>query len=191
MHVLLLGQRSAERIRVQRLLSDADATVDVCSDGDWVCSGMEGHCPLDGGDIDVAVAVASRGRRFDAQGIACVQRARIPIVTVGATASDPVLRFATESLARIDGRVIVAVEAAAADATGHLRAVEEALTTRLRTDEMVSTHIRRMTGSIHVALHGDVAPDRVSAIVDVARAAVRAYDPHVPVIDVSFSPAVT
>ena len=187
MRVLLFGDQSAERVRASRLLTEAGMTVEACRSDDWVCSGMEGRCPLDTDVVDVAIAVAPRGQRIDAEGIACAQRARIPTVTVGATARDPALRFATSSVARIDDRLVEVVRAASMDASAHQRAVEEAFATHLAPGEVVEAVVRRRAGSIEVSLSMDIRRGRSSAIVELARAAVRGYDPNVKIIDVSVS----
>lgn len=185
METLVLGRPSAERERLQQLLVDAGMRVNMCHAGDWGCVGMDDDCPIDLRSVDVAVAVAELGDRFDTQGIACTHRARIPIVTIGATASDPVLKYVRSSLPRVDERVIDAVEAAASDAEDHQRAVEEALATRVAADEDVRVRAERRSNSIQVVLFADVATDRAGVIADWARAAVRSFDPHVSVIDVS------
>lgn len=115
MRVLLLGSRSAERIRVMNQLTAAGMSVAACKPGDWECTGMHGECPLDAEEIDVAVAVASRGRRIDAVGLGCTQRARIPLVTIGATANDPALRFARGSVTHADESIVDVVRAAGRD----------------------------------------------------------------------------
>lgn len=146
---------------------------------------MDDLCPLDGRDIDVAVAVAESGAPFDAQGIACAYRARIPIVTIGARANDPVNRFATANAARADDAAVEAIRLASADASGHQTAVEEAVATHLAADENVSVTVRRRANAVDIVLAGDLAPARSAALTDIARAALRAYDQRVAVINVS------
>ena len=63
-------------------------------------------CPLDERMIDVAVAAAEAGDRFDPHGIACAYRAGVPLVTVGATPNDPVLRYATAAVGRVDQELL-------------------------------------------------------------------------------------
>lgn len=187
MEVLLLGRPGLEWRRAHDVLQSAGHLVGTCHDGAWGCVGLEGTCPLDERDIDVAVAVAEPSDRFDAQGIACLHRARVPIVTVGATADDPVLRFATTSLERLDASTVDAVDDAAHDASGHQRAVEHAISPRLAPDEQVVVEVRRRPKAVAVQLSGRVDPARAAALADVARAALRAYDSRVTVIDISVS----
>lgn len=191
MRVLVLGRPSAERRRVEKLLDGAGDVVDVCHDGDWGCVGIDDHCPLDGQGIDVAVAVAERGAEVDAQGVACVHRARIPLVTVGARAQDPVTTYSTAGVTRVDDDALDVIRRAANDGSGHRDAVEQALATHLAEDEQVSVTVRRRTNELDVVLTGDLSPARSSALADVARGAVRAHDGRVAVINVSSAPPAT
>ena len=189
MDALVLGRPGLERSRLRKLLLDADFGVNVCHDRNWGCIGMEGPCPLDELSVDVAVAVSDPGDRFDTQGIACVHRARIPIVTIGATEGDPVLRYTTTNLTHVDASVIRAVRAAASDAAGHRVAVEATLARHLDDGEHLDVTVRRSTGAITVLLTGNVAGNRAAALADMTRAAIRAHDPHAQVIDVSVATA--
>ncbi len=172
---------------MQKLLDAAGEQVEVCHDRDWGCVGMDGACPLDDGEVDVAVAVAEPGVAFDAQGVACVHRARIPLVTVGARTSDPVTEYATENVDRIDDDSLEVIRRAAQDVTGYRRAVEDELATRLADDEQVDISVHRRPGAIEVVLTGTLDPPRAAALSDVARAVIRHYDVRVPVINVSVS----
>ena len=172
---------------MEKLLDSAGDQVDVCHDSDWGCVGLDGGCPLDGRDIDVAVAVAEPGVPFDAQGVACVYRARIPIVTVGARATDPVTDYATTNVSRVDHDALETIRLASHDVSGHRRAVEEHLAERLTADEHVEVTVRRGPKMIEVMLTGELAPLRAAALTDVARAAIRGYDGRVAVINVSAS----
>lgn len=185
MRTLVLGRPSARRIRVQKLLTAAGEHVDVCHDRDWGCAGMDGDCPLDGREVDVAVAVAEPGVPFDAQGVACVYRARIPLVTIGARTSDPITEYATANVGQIDDDSIEVIRQATHDVTGHRCAVEDELATRLADGERVDVAVRRGVGAIDVVLTGELRPHRAAMLTDVARAAVRAHDGRVPVINVS------
>jgi hypothetical protein len=188
MDALVLGRPGIERTRLEQLLAAADVTVTVCHDGRWGCVGMDGECPLDALDVDVAVAVADPSDRFDPQGIACVHRARIPIVAVGATEHDPVLEYATRHVPRADASVVDIVRAAARDATGHLHAIETAIASHLRSGEHAQVAVNRSATSVHVTIDGRFDRQRAAAFADVARAAARDHDPHVDVIDVSVVP---
>ncbi len=185
MHVLVLGRPSLERTKLTELLARADASVEICHDGSWGCTGMNRTCPLDRREVSVAVAVPEPSGRFDPQGVACAHRARIPIVTVGADENDPVLDFATKHVSHVDQSVVGALRAAARDASGHERAVVDELHRFLADDERVRVAARRDHDHISVVVAGHFDGARAAAVADHARAAVRAHDPHAAVIDVS------
>ncbi len=110
MEVLVLGRPGLERTTLQRFLEAAGHEVCECHDRHWGCVGMDGVCPLDDRTIDVAVAGVEAGDRFDPQGIACVYRAQIALVTVGATERDPVLPYATIAVDRVDATLLDSIE---------------------------------------------------------------------------------
>jgi len=166
------------------MLDGAGVRFDVCHDSDWGCVGMDGGCPLDERDIDVAVAVAEPAVPFDAQGVACLYRARIPIVTIGARTTDPVTEYATVNVDRIDDEMLERVREASRDVSGHRGAVEAELVDRLADDEHVEVRVHRRPDAIDVVLVGEFEPSRAAALTDVARAAIRAYDGRVAVINV-------
>ena len=188
MESLVLGHPSAERSALEALLSDGGHNVTVCHDQHWGCVGLEGSCPLDDSPVDVAVAVAEPGDRFDAQGLTCVHRARIPIVTVGARRDDPVLDYSTMNSPRVDATLLTAIEAAALDASGHRRAIDRRIREHLRPDEQVSVSVERGPRRLDVLLVADVDTTRASSLADIARHAAREFDQHVAVIDVSVTP---
>lgn len=185
METLVLGRPGLERTRLEQILADANVTVTTCHDGTWGCVGLSGVCPLDGLTVDVAIAIPDPSDRFDPQGIACVARARIPIITVGATPNDPVLRYAVKNVPRVDRSIVGAARALATDASSHRRAIEEALDRHVKTNENVNVAVKRNAHNVHVSLVADVGPDRRAALADVVRSAVRAHDPRIAGIDVS------
>lgn len=185
METLVLGHPSAERARVEVALTDAGHTVSACHDGRWACSGMTSDCPIDATAVDVAVAVAEPGDRFDTQGIACAYRARIPIVAVGAAVDDPALEYVSASVPGPDGTMLTAVQASASDASGHRAAIERALAAHLGADEHVTVDVLRSSRRLEVQLTADLDTSRVASIADVARNAARDHDANVSVIDVS------
>lgn len=185
MQTLILGRPGAERARLERLLVDHGHEVSVCHERNWGCAGLDDACPLDGGPIDVAVAISEPSDRFDPQGIACMHRARIPLVTVGATINDRVLDYAVDNVAHVDAAILDILLAAARDARGHRRAIEASLATHLRADESVQVIVERRSDRIDIVLDAAVDERRTVAIADLARAAAREHDPRVSVIDVS------
>lgn len=110
MEVLVLGRPGLERTTLHRFLVAAGHEVSECHDRHWGCVGMDGVCPLDDRTIDVAIAGVEAGDRFDPQGIACVHRAQIALITVGATDHDPVLEYATMSVDRVDAGLLDSIE---------------------------------------------------------------------------------
>lgn len=110
MEVLVLDRPGLERTTLQRFLEAAGHEVCECHDRHWGCVGMDDVCPLDDRTIDVAVAGVEAGDRFDPQGIACVYRAQIALVTVGATEHDPVLPYATIAVERVDATLLDSIE---------------------------------------------------------------------------------
>jgi hypothetical protein len=189
MDSLVLGHPSAERSALEALLIDAGHEVMVCHDQHWGCVGLDGVCPLDEFPVDVAVAVAEPGDRFDAQGVTCMHRARVPIVTVGARRDDPVLDYSTVNCPRVDATLLTAIESAALDASGHRRAIERRLHEHLKSDEHVVVSVERTARRLDVLLTANLDAVRVTALADVARHAARGYDRHVDVIDVSVTTA--
>lgn len=187
MKALVLGRRTREHADVVGILGDRCSEIEGCHDTSWGCTGLDDRCPLDHGAIDVAVAVADPSGGFDAQGIACVHRARIPIVAVGATPGDPVLGLAVEQVP-FGGDLLAAVERAAVDVSGHVAAVEAALAPHVRQGEHVRVRVDRRRGSIAVRLIAELAADRVGPLADRARAAIREFDPRATVIDVAVGP---
>ncbi|MGI9644777.1 MAG: hypothetical protein ACR2O6_05640, partial [Ilumatobacteraceae bacterium] len=152
METLVMGRMGAERARLEELVRSAGHSVNACHNQNWGCVGMQGVCPLDDAGVDVAVAVAEPSGRFDQQGVACAYRARIPIVAVGARPSDPVLTYVQANVPHGDESVIVAMEAAAADASGHRAAIEEAIAVHVHADECVAVSVERTSRSIDVLL---------------------------------------
>lgn len=185
METLVLGHPGAERARVESMMLAAGHSVSACHDRSWACAGMTGSCPIDASAVDVAVAIPEPGDRFDTQGVACAFRARIPIVTVGATPDDPVRQYSTANVAQPDGALLSAVEASATDASGHRAAIERALVDVLHPDEDVRVHVTRSSRQLDIRLTADVDEVRASSLADVARSAARGHDANTRVIDVS------
>lgn len=185
MDALVLGRPSAERSALERLLAGAGHTVSTCHDHRWGCAGLEGACPLDGRSIDVAVAVAEPGDRFDAQGVTCAHRARIPIVTVGAQRGDPVLDYSTARAPGISPSLLETIESAATDATGHRREIDRRLREHLGAEEHLTVSVERSRRRLDILLVTDADDTRRSMLADLARRAARDFDRHADVIDVS------
>jgi hypothetical protein len=185
MQVLILGHPCAERTQLDDLLAAGGHDVNVCHELSWGCVGMDDACPLDATGVDVAVAIAEPGDRFDPQGIACLQRARVPLVTIGGVAHDRILEYASERLERVDESVFDALARAARDGSAHQRAIELSVAEHLHSGESIDVSVDRSPDRIDVRLTGRLEGNRASVLADIARGAVRTHDAHVPVIDVS------
>ena len=122
---------------------------------------------------------------FDAQGIACAHRRRIPILAVGADEHDPVRKVATAHVPAVDEDVAVVLQRLGADASGHIAVIEQALAERTDQGESVVVTATRSPNRLAVQLVLDADERRANAIADAARAAARGYDPEIAVIDVS------
>lgn len=185
METMILGRHGVQRQRLEQVLAEAGHAVHACHDRDWGCVGLEDRCPLDEGPIDVAVVLPEPGGRFDAQGVACAHRRRIPILAVGADAHDPIRRVATAHVTAVDEGTAAALERLGSDASGHIAAIEQALAERTEQGESVVVTATRSPNRLAVQLVLDADERRANAIADAARAAARGYDPEIAVIDVS------
>lgn len=110
MEVLIVGRPGLERSNLELFLVGAGHEVCFCHDGRWGCVGMDGTCPLDERAIDVATAHTEASDRFDPHGIACVYRADVALVAIGATNNDPVLQYATIAVDRVDDELLESIE---------------------------------------------------------------------------------
>ena len=188
METVILGRQGVERRRLEDLLIAAGHGVRACHDRDWGCVGLDDDCPLERSRVDVAVIVSEPGGRFDTQGVACVHRARIPLVAVGASNGDPVLRHTTAHVGAVDTALLDTLERARGDASGHIAAVEEALAEHTDQGEPFTVFAERRPDRLSIQLVLNTDRDRSTRLADVARAAARGYDSAVPVIDVSVVP---
>ena len=188
MEAILIGPQGVERDRVEQVVTGAGHRVHRCHERAWGCVGLDDACALDGGEIDVAIAVAGPSGRFDPQGIACAHRARIPIVTVGADVADPACKYALVNVSDVNGPLLEAIRSTAGEASGHRAAILAALAEHLGPDERVGVTAERLPGCLEITLATDLDRGRHHALADIARAATRRYDPRVAVIDVSVIP---
>ena len=185
METLILGRPGAERTQLIRALTDEGVTVRTCHDGAWGCAGLHDECPLDDGPVDAAVAIAAPGEALEPQGVACAQRARVPIVTVGGVEGDPVHQLADVELSTVDDSTPAVVSATARAANRHRVAIERASAEFLREGEQLVIDVRRERDALQVLVEGTFPDDRVGQIADQVRSAVRRFDPAASVIDVS------
>lgn len=185
METMILGRHGVQRQRLEQLLHEAGHQVHACHEREWGCVGLDDRCPLDEGPIDVAVVLPEPGGRFDAQGVACAHRRRIPILAVGADEHDPIRRSAQAHVPAVDETVPAVVAKLAGDASGHIAAIEQALADHTDQGEQIVVSARRTPTRLAVQLVLSGRPERSTSLADVARAAARGFDPEIAVIDVS------
>lgn len=155
----------------------------------------EAPCPLADPGIDVAVTVRARpdlrpSVRED--GVACALRARVPLVVAGHDVLNPYEEWAAEVVQ--DDDVVGACERVVAAPSGdHSEAATDALREALQRRAGSTGHADAVVWRDHDRLR--VRLERVEGIDDSVRgivaadvtAALRAFDPVIPKIDVSFS----
>jgi hypothetical protein len=155
----------------------------------------EGPCPLAAPGIDVAVTVRAHpdvqpSPRED--GVACALRARVPLVVAGDVTISPYEEWAAEVVE--DGDIVGACERVLACPSGdHSEVATDALREALQRRAGAAGHadalVWRDRERLRVRLEGvrDLdASARGIVAADVA-AALRAFDPAIPKIDISFS----
>jgi hypothetical protein len=204
MRVLLLEGDAGAATNAAAELRAAGHTLTRCHESGvdvFPCNGLAaGHeCPLDSGSIDVAVVVRGDAPATEGtapvptateDGVSCALRRFIPLVVVGPEQS-PFLDHAT-AISADAGTVVPAVEhAAAAPLPRHSEAARQALREVLDThglpDVTADARVRRVGNDLRVVLRtSDEVPPIVHEMASVrAVGAMRAFDPHTEVIDVT------
>lgn len=156
------------------------------------CRGLEpsGTCPIDDGDVDVAlVSRAGQELTMAERGALCAARRRIPVV-VDATEGTAVSFGPGTHPAGDD--VVAACEDAARSGAAHAAAIRRDLLVRGvlaperidGPDADVSIEVDREPGRLRLTIATSAGSD-VMALAKAAVEALRRFDPHVPVIDVS------
>lgn len=199
MKVLMVEGAPGVGATAEAELRDAGHVVVGCaaSDATSPCRGLEtiGDCPLDGGDIDVAV-VSRAGSEFTAgeRGALCAARHRVPVVIAGnprhAVSFGPGTHLAGPDLVRT-------VDVAARSGTAHVAAVRrELLMVGVvesgevdGADPDVTFTVRREPGRLRLLIAGRAPAARLETIVKPAAEALRRFDPHSKVIDVAVEAA--
>jgi hypothetical protein len=158
------------------------------------CAGLDpGRCPLEEGEIDVALTVRarpdSRPTAFE-DGITCALRRHVPVVVAGHTTIDPFAQYPV-TVAGTDDIVESCERAATGPQVGHEAAAMKALDQTLElaglSTEPARASVRRSGQGLRVTLH--VPPGTPKNVRDIASVrvvgAVRAFDPHAPQIEIS------
>ena len=155
----------------------------------------EGPCPLSDPGIDVAVTVRTHLDTCPAvreDGVACALRAHVPLVVSGRDMLNPYEEWADEVVE--DGDVVAACDrVVCAPSRDHSEvacdALREAVRRRAGSAGDADALVWRDHDRLRVRLEGVDDLDRPSrglAVAEVA-AALRAFDAHIPKIDISFS----
>ena len=178
MKLLLVESTPGIATNIRAELERADHLVATCydADGDSPCIGVAhpARCPFVRGHVDLALVVRRAGEPDSLleMGAVCAQRHRRPVVHLDPTIpSADVTRVVRHSAAAGNDRMEAAYSAA-------VRWALDSPTTLVESS--------RGQDSVRVALTVDTADATQRArLADVARAAVREYDPFVRVIDVA------
>jgi len=177
---------------------EAGHTVVGCeaSDASSPCRGLEviDDCPLDSGDVDVAVVSRSSAEfTVSERGALCAARHRVPVVISGnprhAVSFGPGTHLAGADL-------VGTVDAAARSGLAHVAAIRRELLMAgvVEPDElsgeqpMVEFDVRREPRRLRLVVGGAAPEERLSRITKPAAEALRRFDPFTKVIDVVVEP---
>ncbi len=198
-----LGRRAEAELELagHRVLrcTDDDARLDAAPStpaGHAPCVGLRpgGACPLDGDRVEAAVLVrVGPELRTGEHGAICAARHRIPVVVSGEVSGAPLPPVAEATL---HGDIVAAVERVATSGTEHASAVVRELLSlgvvargELEGDDPdVVFHVARTARRVALTIWLREADSRESEMVRAAGQALRAHDPHVPVIDIIVRP---
>ncbi len=197
MKVLLVEGQPGEGAAAEARLRAAGHEVVGCGAIEpWApCRGLQtmSDCPLDAGDVDVAVVSRTDGdMAVSERGALCAARRRIPVVVDGpaqlAVSFGPVTHIA-------GGDLLASCTAAARSGSAHAAAVRRELlmsgvvtATDVET-KAVAFEVDREHGRLRLTIR--IAPDdpRSASIRKSAAEALRRFDQWTPVIDVVVQPA--
>lgn len=164
----------------------------VAADPRAPCRGLDavGDCPLDAGDVEVAV-VARAGDDLapSERGALCAARRRVPVVLAG----DPRLAVSFGPGTHLAGTDLVAtVREAAVSGLAHAAAIRRDLLVRGvvtpadvdGADPPISFSVRREPGRLRLTLRMPADEPRRPGITKAAQESLRRFDQWAPVIDV-------
>jgi hypothetical protein len=176
-------------------LIDAGHHVQRCHDRDappFPCAGIAAGrgCPLDRGDIDVAVGVRTSARAEQLasdDGVRCAIRNRVPLVLAGTPAASPYRAYATEIVERAYGVVDACERAAAAPIVMHSAAATRVLADAV--GDAAEAVVYQRDGVLVAEVHGADTLDAPAKTVVAARVlvALREVDGYHRTIDVLFA----
>jgi hypothetical protein len=200
MNALVLESEPNAADATIELLTNAGHSVFRCHEPgkpEFPCRALagEGPCPLSGPGVDVAVTVRTHPDTRPTvreDGVACALRAHVPLVVAGRDVLNPYEEWADEVVE--DGNVVAACErVVSAPSRDHSEvardALREAVRRRAGSAGDSDALVWRDHDRLRVRLEGLDDPDGSSwglVAADVA-AALRAFDAHIPKIDISFS----
>jgi hypothetical protein len=199
LHVLVLEDSAGAANSALDELEAAGHAVSRCHDSAdaFPCAALaeDGQCPLDAGDVDVALDVRAHPHRQPSpleDGVACALRHRLPLVVAGGAALDPYDDFATVVLDRPYDVVDACVHAAEGELAGHTAVATRATDAATRRDERgaeVAVSVHRRAGTLVVDITAPASFDRrlKTTIATRVTGALRAFDRHARGIDVVFN----
>lgn len=199
MKVLLVEGAPGAGAPAESQLSEAGHTVIGCEPADpsSPCRGLEavGDCPLDAGDIDVAVVSRAGGDLTPSErGALCAARHRIPVVVDG----DPHHAISFGPGTHMAGADLVAAcTEAATSGVAHVAAVRrELLMAGVVTpdevdgpDASISFEVQREPRRLRLVVKAPEGHPRLASITKSAAEALRRFDQVTAVIDVVNKPA--
>ena len=194
MKVLLVEGQTEAAAAAAEELREHGHTIEGCTPADRSapCKGLEplGECPLDAGDVDVAVVGRTGGPlAADERGALCAARYRVPVVVAGnprdAVSFGPGTHLAPDDL-------VGACERAARSGDAHVAAIRRELLMAAVVapddvdvdDPPIRFEVRREPRRLRLEVHAPAGEPRTPAIVKAAGEALRRFDNHTPVIDV-------
>ncbi len=198
MRVLLVEGQPGVADEVEEELVAAGHHVTGCdaADPSVPCRGLDhlGDCPLDAGEVDVAVVCREGGpMTVSERGALCASRRRIPVVVAGdpraAVSFGPGTHMARDDL-------VAACERAAASGEAHEAAIKRALLISgvvvpddvEGADASISFRVRRERHRLRLEVELPAGHDRATTITKSATEALRTFDPYTKVIDVVTRP---
>jgi hypothetical protein len=176
MRLLLIEAKPGLGASVAERLAGAGHDVDACYDevGSSPCRGVHDNatCPMHH-PVDLTVVVRDQGMADTLleMGAICAERYRVPVVDVRPDDAD----------------VVETVRIAAAAGKDRAEAKYASVVRSALAERCIAVEARRDPGCVKVRLSAaePLTPQQRACLADNARAALRAFDPFVPVIDVS------
>jgi hypothetical protein len=196
--LVLESERGAADVAIGELTGAGHAVVRCHEPGEaaFPCKALRSNdCPLERGDVDVAITVRSRPRSQPApheDGVRCALQRHVPLVVAGSPVLNPFEPWATTVIDRTFDVVGACEVAAAAPLPAHGTRALEAIEGVLAQHDVAGVHpsveVHRHGGGLEVSVHGAKGLDHtVKAMASVRMiGALRELDSTATGIDVSF-----